>query len=461
MRTSLRLLVPGLALLVAATLAAGCGGRSRADAPAEPAAPASPAAKTVSAKPTAALVPDTRARRLKETPFERSWDLQLPEPVHTSWISPTLPSLVFFQVANSHAIYAVDAMSGATRWVSPPLPKNIELPAYASRYQSSFANADKAEFDERLWLVSDDILFCLDIATGQLVWRYELPFSPATGPLATGPDGNVRVFLGDHDGRLQVVSLHPQKRFPFMLWQWNLHGTLSAQPTTREDLVYVGTHAGEVQCYQLDRNQVWSFPAGGVINASPIPRGRLLFAGTSQNILFALSRLNGEKLGQLNFNGPLSRPAFFYNDEPNRIYTWIDDKDPAIGGLYAVTAQPDTVAGTDATHRAHEIVRLGTDWHLGGVTTLVASTPQFLYLTVPGSSTVQAVRRDNGQVEWTWDTNEERLAAKNTYAKTHGVTQITAYQDPTDQTRSLFTVDAKGQVIAYRFFGFVPKTASK
>ncbi|MBA3708748.1 MAG: PQQ-like beta-propeller repeat protein [Planctomycetes bacterium] len=404
-------------------------------------------------------VPQDRIRALKDTPFERAWDLDLHERIHTSWISPNVPDLVFFQTEESKAIYAVDTMSGATRWVTTPLPRTIMAahPPYVARV---VVNNDQGEHfnDDRLYVISDDILFCFDAIGGQLIWRYQLPFSPSTGPLALGNEGDLRVYIGDWAGHMRVSTVHPNRRFPYEAWQWNIQSSISASPIDKEDLVYVGDHNGKMHCFGLDREKKWTFAAGSSIAGSAVARDRSLFFGNGDNVFYVLNRLTGEKLGQVNLNGPVTRQPFLFRDETKRVYTWVSSANPRVAGVYAIRSVPDTIYfendSADHPHRPLEVVRLAQDWHFPGVTRLVSSTPQHLYMTYPDSTLVMAIRRDNGSLDWAWDCAEERGGGK----KASRVTLITEYQDPSDLNRSIYTCDDSGRVISYRFFGFVPRS---
>jgi outer membrane protein assembly factor BamB len=404
-------------------------------------------------------IPQEKIRALKETPFERAWDLELNERVHMSWISPNVPDLVFFQTEDSKSIHAVDTMSGATRWVSMPLPKRI-MSAHQPFVARVLVNTDQGERynDDRLYVISDDILFCFDAVGGQLIWRYALPFSPATGALALGNESNLRVYIGDWAGHVRVTTVHPEKRFAHEVWQWNVQHSMSAMPVDKEELVYIGDHGGTMSCFGLDRELKWTFHAGSSIPGAAIARDRALFFGNEDNVFYVLNRLTGEKLGQVNLNGPVTRQPFLFREDTRRVYTWVSSSNRRVAGVYAIRSVPDTIYfendSTDHPHRPLEVVRLAQDWHFPGVTRLVSSTPQHLYMTYPDSNVVLAIRRSDGSLDWAWDCSEERAGGK------HGahITSITEYQDPTDLNRSIFTCDDSGRVISYRFFGFVPHT---
>ncbi len=398
-------------------------------------------------------------RALKDTPFERTWDLELKHPVEGSWILPEVPDLLFFQLAGGHEIVAVDAMSGNTKWVSQPLPEALKHAPGASHVRLSPGRADAATADDRLYAVSQDILFCIDIASGQFVWRYELPFSPSSPPLAVGVDGSLRVFIGDWSGRMQVVSYEPIKGFPLISWQFPLGSTVTAAPVERENIAYVGDGAGVLHAFKMDREQPWTFKAGGHINGGVAIRERVLFAGTTDNILYALNRLTGEKLGQVNLNAPITRAPFLFRGDQDRVFAWVDLKQGERGGLYGFRAIADTVPYTDDKRHPMEVVRMALSWHLPGVDRLVASTPGQLYVTA-GDTVIKAVDRATGTIGWSWNVADERAAEQTARGvrpdQQVKIANLISYHDQADTNRSVYVVDDHGGVVAYRFFGFVP-----
>lgn len=430
----------------------GCGSRPAAPTPSGVVSPAA-AAPAVGAK-----------RVLGDTPFERSWDLNLKKPITGSWVPAELPGMVIFQLAETHELVAVDALSGHTRWVTMALPEALRVDPAAARVRVPGPRNDIQVFDERLYVISQDVLFCFDIASGQLVWRYELPFAPASSPRPVGLDSGLRVFIGDWAGRMQVVSYDINKSFPYIAWQYNFGSEMRAPAVEKEELVYVADGKGFVHAFKSDRSLQWSFNAGGHVHGSVAIRDRVLFAGTTDSILYAIDRLTGEKLGQVNVNAPITRAPFVYNQEKNKVYAWVGLDQGARGGLYGFHAQADTVTFTDTARHPFDVVRMAQDWHLPGVDTLVGSTPGILYVTTGASSEIKAVDRDSGTVEWTWDAQEERTAEqlgrgvkKGDLAK---VSKILSYQDPTDTNRSFFVIDESGTVVAYRFYGYVPEAVA-
>lgn len=397
-------------------------------------------------------------RTLKETPLERSWDLQLPYPVFRSWISPALPQFVFFQVKETYEVMAVDVMSGSPKWVTPPFPKPPKVPPSGSHALAS-GQGDKAVYDDHAWIVSDDMLYNFDAVYGQIAWRYDLPFAPSTGPLGIGPHGNQRVFFGDWEGRVHAISYDNKRNFAFPLWQMNLRAAVVAPMIEADGLVYAADQEGGVHCFKLDREEVWKFDTKAAIFGGMVTRGRTLFVGNDDNKLYAFDRLNGAPLGTLFVNGPIRKAPFIFQDQPDKLYVFIDHEDPTIGGLACITAQSDVLEvvqlGVTTTKKQREIMRLDTAWRVPNVSHLIGSTP--LHLFAIGSdpanrNQVIAINRQLGKVEWTWDCTEG-FASKVVGASPRKLAHITQYQDATNQIRSIITADDSGFVVAYRMFG--------
>lgn len=387
-----------------------------------------------------------------KVPFEYSWDLQLPGPVTSSWIGNDINNVLFVQVKPTNAIYAIDAFSGKTKWISQPLPKPIAGPAQVSRLVLPSGEVGSTINDDRLYAVSDDVMYCIDGAYGEVVWNMKLPFSAASGPTAVGNEGSLRIFLGDWAGRIQVLTWTPKNNLSYVAWQYLLSAPVTAPAAAYENLVYVGDHGGKVTCFDFERDVKWQTKLGGKVMGSADPINRLLFVGATDNIFYCLNRLSGQELTRAHLNAPITRAPFHFNVDPGLVYVWTDHADPGRGGLWCFEARGDQLELThnlDAQNRPRkkEIIRMSQRFFVPGVTKLVSSSPEYLYLMRDNSSVVQAVNRTTGGTDWAWDLNagHGEKAAK--------VAQVTEFIDPQDYSRSLFTVDSNNKLVAYRLYG--------
>jgi hypothetical protein len=424
-------------------------------------APGCSSSSTGRAAPPVPAVQAMTPRTSAEVPFERAWELQLPGRIERSWIGEQLPDLVFFQIADTHEIHCVDARSGVTRWISETFRHQILGDAFVHHQMQPGEREKEVIIDDRLYIIVDDTLYCLDIGTGQRIWHLILPFAPSTGPMAAGAtEGNLRIFIGDWNNKIQVVGIHQpngerQRKFPYVVWQMNTPAPVLAQGVENEELVYIGDSSGSIRCLKLDRNIVWEVATGGAIDGGVTTRGRVLYAGNDGNAVHALNRLTGERLGQINLQGPVRKRPFWFANEPDRLYVWVDSPDHNIGGLVALRAQPDNIAFSDGGKHAIEVVRLGEAWRVPGATRLLASTPLQFLLSDGRSGMVWAVHRGTGALQWTWDLNQGWPKPQAT------VEHIVVQYDRSDALRTLIAADDTGSVMAYRMYGFVPTPAQE
>lgn len=451
--------VAAAAALALSLVLAACGGQREQEVQ-----PEQVVKVDVEQRPLEATVAETDgvARPLAVNPFEFAWDLRLPAPVHATWMSPNLKGLWFVQLTTGE-VHGIDVFSGVTRWTSRPLPKPITLPPFVQRMPVLETSTGQTRYEERLYIISGDQLFVIDCAYGQLIWRHEIGkagqygFQPASGPYAAGIEKNLRVFVGDWEGRVRVITWNAEYERPYVTWQWNLRAVPTAQPDGHEELVYVGDRGGTLSCFGMDRDLLWTYDAKSPILGGVLVRGRSVYFGANDNVLHVLNRLSGAELGNLYLGAPIRRPPFAFDAEPLRVYAWTEGSESQ-SGLRAIHTADDNILLRDVQldYDKHlEVSRLGEEWFLPGITRLVGSSPKYLYAMRPGSSVVLAVDRDSGDVAWHWDLNGERED------EDHHVVHVTEYVDPSDEVRAIVTVDREGRVVAYRLFGSDDLTASQ
>ncbi len=396
-------------------------------------------------------------RDLDDIPFEFSWDLKMPMPVHTSWISPNVPELIFFQLTNGE-IHAIHHKTGKTKWVNQVhMPALLLYEPFVNRSVTRGGDEGDERVD-RLYIVSDDMLYVVDGEYGQLIYRYHLGrkgrvgFQPSTGPCVQGSAENAQVFLGDWEGRVRTITYNQEKERAFLEWQYNLYATPVARPVGAAGITYFGDQKGVLRAFGRRRRDLWDFDLKGPIAGPPAIRDLNLYAGSDAGILYVLNRLSGVEMSHLPFGDPIKRQPFYFTGEPARMYVWTSGEVP---GLHAIYAEPDKVQYTEDERRYPlQVVRLAKEWYVAEVDRLVSSSPRHLYVVnSEDPSMVHALNRKTGRFEWRWEIDADRAGGQGMYGRGGPVDQITTYQDPDDLNRSIFTVDKDGYIVAYRLYG--------
>ena len=207
------------------------------------------------------------ARKLEETPFNFAWDLRLEAAPHVSWVSPSTRDKLFLQLQTGE-IQCIDLLSGMTLWVTEKLPKKILVAPHVARNELTDPATGNTVFDDRLYVISADYLYVFDCTYGQKIWSYHLGtngddgFQPASGPYALGHEGSLRIYVGDWEGRVRVVTRHPSKLIPYLDWQWNLRAVPTARPEGYDMLSYVSDREGKLSCFDLERELLWQQDCG-------------------------------------------------------------------------------------------------------------------------------------------------------------------------------------------------------
>lgn len=388
-------------------------------------------------------------RSLADIPFEFSWDLALPAPVHMTWVHEDLPNTLFVQTMKRQ-IHAIEIKTGHTKWVSRALPKLIELPPHVRREELSGRRRGRIILDDRLYVISDSILFCIDAVYGQIIWRYVLPFEPSTGPFATGSGEGLRVFIGDWQGHLRVITYHEEKMNPYVLWQWNLRGAPMADPVGEAGLVYVGNDRGVMQAFDHDRELTWEYEIGNTVRGDGVIRGRSLYFGSIDNVFHVVNRLSGQVMGQLYLDAPVERSPFIFTYDSKRVYVWTEGSG-RVQGLHAVDAIPDKIPYTDTAEKKFdlEVERLKSVWFIPGLRHMVGATKKHLFLTYAGDSVVYAVDRSSGQAQWAWDVAEVYSDGGSRARRF----SFCNYVDYNGSNQSIITYDEDGVLTAHKMFG--------
>jgi outer membrane protein assembly factor BamB len=218
-------------------------------------------------------------------------------------------------------LYALDAKTGKQVW----------------KYETENQIMGSANFyylNNKLYILVgsyDYYLHCVDGETGKNVWKYEsnnfINGAPAIGnnmamfggcdgflhmvnletgkannklEVATYIAGSVTikenlVFTGDYDGLFSCIDLNKKE----IKWQFDNPSSnlpILGSPSVTDNKVVIGGQDKYLRSFDMDGNQIWSFNAGGRLDASPVIVKNVVIAVTMDGLLYALNLNNGKEL---------------------------------------------------------------------------------------------------------------------------------------------------------------------
>jgi len=224
---------------------------------------------------------------------------------------------------------------------------NLDTPPYTNfgLLQSSPAFSLPGTLDRPLLFfgsMSDHSLYALDVLTGDTKWRYEPlvngKYGPVYGPVwsspAVSPDGQT-VFVGTGNGRLHAVdaSTGIQK------WNFTTGGYIWSSPALSADGKTVFVGSGDHKVYAVDASGIekWSYTTGDSVYSSPTLShdGKTVFVGSDDYKLYALDAELGHLVWHFTTAGVFggSNPAL----SPDGATVFAVGNDA--GTLYAVDAR--------------------------------------------------------------------------------------------------------------------------
>lgn len=188
--------------------------------------------------------------------------------------APLVTATMIYIGDEDGVLHAVDRMTGKKVWV---FASDAEIAGCV------------AQHDGKLLLAShDSYLYCLNL-DGSEAWKFQtndrINCSPAIEETFT--------FLAGCDEHLRVIDLQTGKEFRDM----PLESFLIASPAVMGDLLYVGTHTGEIVCVNWRKGEfVWRYagPRQMPFHASAAVTEDLVIVGGHDKNVHAVDRKTGE-----------------------------------------------------------------------------------------------------------------------------------------------------------------------
>lgn len=236
-------------------------------------------------------------------------------------------------------LYALDAKTGKQVW----------------KYETENQIMGSANFffiKNKLYIIVgsyDYFLHCVDGETGINVWKYEsdnfINGAPAIGnnmamfggcdgflhmvdletgkvssklEIATYIAGSITIednlaFTGDYDGLFSCIDLNKKE----IKWQFDNPSSnlpILGSPSVTNNKVVIGGQDKYLRCFDDVGDQIWSFNAGGRLDASPVIVKNVVIAATMDGFLYALNLNNGKELWSYEIgSGMAHNPAVIDN----------------------------------------------------------------------------------------------------------------------------------------------------
>jgi outer membrane protein assembly factor BamB len=123
-----------------------------------------------------------------------------------------------------------------------------------------------------------------DIATGQVVWKYEESDEPYFSSAAVGEDV---VVVGGRDNHVHCIRRSDKK----VVWKFKTLGEVDSSPVICGDKVVVGSEDGRLYMIRLsDGEQVWFYEIGQPVTSSPAVAGGAVVVGSDDGYVYAFGR---------------------------------------------------------------------------------------------------------------------------------------------------------------------------
>ncbi len=227
-------------------------------------------------------------------------------------------------------------------------------------------------------------LFCLQLADGKEVWKYQSkpdvkPNDLAPAFMAPIAVTETLVFAGDQDGFFHAIDRTTGKK----VWTHEDGGEFVGGPNLYRDRVIFGTHKGKLTCLdQATGMEHWKYDTGGPINGTPTIADQYTFATNCQApFLKVVDIETGKEVKEIKIEGRLIASAAFLD---GILYFGTE-----IGDVYALDWQKGELAWTYTDPNRQQ---------------LIDSSPAVtkdLVVIGHGDKQLHAIDRQTGKGKWT------------------------------------------------------------
>jgi serine/threonine protein kinase len=197
------------------------------------------------------------------------------------------------------------------------------------KYATKAGIASAPVIDETNRLVmfgsEDSSFYALDYRSGRTSWTH----TTKDRVRGTARVEHGHVFFGSDDGKIYALGAANGR----VLWSYDTMAPVRGRPYITNDLVILGSESGEVFALSLSGARKWSYRTRRGVNSSPYVdmKEGICYIGSSDNYMYAIDVNNGYNSWRFRTNGPIWSTPIEYH---GLLYFTSAD-----GCLYAINAQ--------------------------------------------------------------------------------------------------------------------------
>lgn len=167
--------------------------------------------------------------------------------------------------------------------------------------------------------INGSTLYCLDAATGKMMWSHPCEYGVAAPPAVTAD----RIYVPLLSGRMEIFEIDRNGLGSYSLVAG---GTATARPLATNETVSWPTNKGELNVAPsvgINQHSVgFRLMADGGIESSPVEKGNLIFATSLDGFVYALNEHRGTLAWEVSTGTPISQSPAVVGDS---VYVICDD----------------------------------------------------------------------------------------------------------------------------------------
>lgn len=231
---------------------------------------------------------------LHEAGLTKFWQLNLPLDPGQRLTDLHLVDDQLFAVTEDGYAFAIDAYTGAPRWMRQVTRSGYRLAAPARA-------GDRAVF------VTPSAFTQFDWYLGTPIEQFDLRFPAGSPPRGAGDF----VFVGGIDQRFYAFSVHSE----YERWKVVTGGQVLSRPVLHGGHLFFASDSGRIfACMPLNKRRLWIRRLGGSVTADLVADDNGIYVASRDNSLYLLDPVAGGIRWRARLSGPLYEPPAISHD---------------------------------------------------------------------------------------------------------------------------------------------------